>query len=312
MSGLSRHMYRCPVVTGKKTSVVRNILAKTSRYSSKSDSNEQTNSDWIGPDDDIVRTEGIDNSEWIDLNEETIPSPKSNYQIQSRLSTTVSIRVDLYEEVTGKKAGEIFDDSDVLSCDSRSQSPRRSLENSSRYYPFQSETDFALAQWFLSAKCTKGDIERFYGDMRLGRIHQLLSFSSHNELMSKIHNIPYGIPDDVWKISEIEVEQEIIGLAPSIYQIRYRDIVKVLQFLIGHEPFKHHLSYAPVRQFSGAGIDNRIYDEMHTADWWWRTQEEIPDGGTIIPILLASDKTMLSLHHGDQSVWPIHFYQFKY
>ena len=55
--------------------------------------------------------------------------------------------------------------------------------------------------------------------MRLGRIHQLLSFSSHNELMSKIHNIPYGIPDDVWKISEIEVEQEIIGLAPSIYQI---------------------------------------------------------------------------------------------
>ena len=91
LSGLSRHMYRCPVVTGKKTSVVRNILAKTSRYSSKSDSNEQTNSDWIGPDDDIVRTEGIDNSEWIDLNEETIPSPKSNYQIQSRLLCHVHV-----------------------------------------------------------------------------------------------------------------------------------------------------------------------------------------------------------------------------
>ena len=45
---------------------------------------------------------------------------------------------------------------------------------------------------------------------------------------------------------------------------------------------------------------------MHTGDWWWRTQEEIPDGGTIIPILLASDKTMLSLHHGDQSAWPIY------
>jgi hypothetical protein len=151
------------------------------------------------------------------------------------------------------------------------------------------------------------DIERFYGDIHLGRIHQLLSFSSHNELMSKIHNIPYGIPDDVWKISEIEVEQEIIGLAPSTYQIRYRDIVKVLQFLIGHEPFKYHLSYAFVRQFSGAGIDNRIYNEIHTANWWWRTQEEIPDSGTIIPILLASDKTMLlSLHHGDQSVLPIY------
>jgi hypothetical protein len=317
LSGLSRHMYRCPVLTGKKTSVVKNIPAKSSRYSPKSDGNE-TDSDWTGLDKVTAPTDGIDDSEWIDLDEEIMPSLKSIHRIQSRLSTTASIKVDLYEEVTGKKAGQIFEDSDVFSRDDisggrsggrssgRSESPKRSPEHSSRYHPFQSETDFALAQWFLSAKCTKGDIERFYGDPRLGPIHQLLSFSSHNELMSKIHDIPHGIPDDIWNISEIEVEQEIIGLAPSIYQIRYRDIVKVLRFLIGHEPFKHHLSYAPVRQFSGAGIDNRIYDEMHTANWWWRTQEEIPDGGTIIPILLASDKTMLSLHHGDQSVWPIY------
>ena len=75
---------------------------------------------------------------------------------------------------------------------------------------------------------------------------------------------------------------------------------------MGYEPFEHYLLYTPVRQFSSAGADNQIYDEMHTGGWWWRTQEEIPDGGTIIPILLASDKTMLSLHHGDQSAWPIY------
>ena len=75
-----------------------------------------------------------------------MPSPKLNHQIQSRLSIIMSIRVDLYEEVIGKKAGEIFDDSNVLSHDDRSQSLRRLPEHSSRYYPFQSETDFALAQ----------------------------------------------------------------------------------------------------------------------------------------------------------------------
>jgi hypothetical protein len=139
-------MYRCPVVTGKKTSVVRNILAKTLRCSSKSDSNEQTDSGWIGLEDVAVQTEGIDDSEWIDLNEETMPSSKSNYQIQSRLSTIASIRVNSYEEVTGKKAGQIFDDSDIPSHDGSSQFPRRSPEHLSRYHPFQSETDFALAQ----------------------------------------------------------------------------------------------------------------------------------------------------------------------
>ena len=84
--------------------------------------------------------------------------------------------------------------------------------------------------------------------MHFGQIHKLLSFSSRHELLSKIHDIPYGIPDDIWNITEIQVEQEIIGLPPHIYQIQYRNIKSVLEFLMGHSPFEHHLSYAPVRQ----------------------------------------------------------------
>jgi len=114
--------------------------------------------------------------------------------------------VDLYKKITGKKASEIFDDSDILSHDSRSQSPRKLSEHSSRYYPFQSEIDFTLAQWFLNIECIKENIKRFYKDMCLEQIYQLLSFSSHNELISKIHNIPYDIPDNIWKISKIEIE----------------------------------------------------------------------------------------------------------
>jgi hypothetical protein len=296
-------MYKCPVVTGKRTvvtgkrtSIIGNTQAETQQYSSQSNSDKQRNDNcYERPDNNNY--EQSDN-EWVDLNEETISG-------QSRFSTTASIRIDSYEEVTGEKAGQIFDDFDILNRDGKSKLPRKSPEHLSRYYPFQSETDFAFAQWFLSAKCTKGDIDRFYGDLRLGQIHKLLSFSSHHELLSKIHDIPYGIPDDIWNITEIQVEQETIGLPPCTYQIRYRNIISVLEFLMGHGPFEYHLSYTPVRQFCGTS-DDRIYDEMHTGDWWWRTQGEIPDGGTIIPVLLASDKTMLSLHHGDQSVWPIY------
>ena len=266
-SGLSHYIYRYPIVIGKKINVTRNISAETPPYLSQSYGYEQRDSDWISLNEVTTQTDRIDDDEWIDLDEDSTSSPKSICGNQSRLSTTASIRIDSYEEVTGKKAGQIFDDSDIPSRDGRSQSSKRSPEHSSRYHPFKSETDFALAQWFLSAKCTKGDIEKFYEDKRLGQIHQLLSFSSYNELMSKIHDIPYGIPDDVWKISEIEVEQETIGLTPSTYQIRYRNVKSVLEFLLGHGPFERHLSYAPVRQFSGAGIDNWIYDKMHTTNW---------------------------------------------
>ena len=135
------------------------------------------------------------------------------------------------------------------------------------YYPFRSETDFAAAQWFLSTGCTKGDIDRFFGDKHLEAMQNLLSFTSYDELMGKIYDIPHGIKNDAWNITEIKVEQETIGLLPSTYQIRYRNIISVLEFLMGHEPFEYYLSYAPVRQFGGAGADNRIYDEMHTGDW---------------------------------------------
>ena len=102
-------------------------------------------------------------------------------------------------------------------------------------------------------------------------MQNLLSFTIYDELIGKIYDIPYGIKNDTWNITEIEVEQKTIGLPPSTYQIQYQNIISVLEFLMDHEPFEHYLSYAPVRQFGSAGADNWIYDEMYTGDWWWRT-----------------------------------------
>ena len=45
---------------------------------------------------------------------------------------------------------------------------------------------------------------------------------------------------------------------------------------------------------------------MYTADWWWETQGKVPKGATIIPILLAIDKTMLTQHYSDESAQPIY------
>ncbi len=34
-------------------------------------------------------------------------------------------------------------------------------------------------------------------------------------------------------------------------------------------------------------------------NWWWEKQKELSIEATIIPILLASDKTVMSLSYGD-------------
>ncbi len=45
---------------------------------------------------------------------------------------------------------------------------------------------------------------------------------------------------------------------------------------------------------------------MHTGNWWWKQQIEYPPGATIISILLLNDKTVMSLNHGDQMLWPVY------
>ncbi len=84
--------------------------------------------------------------------------------------------------------------------------------------------------------------------------------------MARIYDIPYGIKDDTWKVAEVKVEQETIGSLPKCYLIWYHDIVKVIIFLLSYSPFAHYLLFVPVRQFSGTGNDNQIYNEIYTAN----------------------------------------------
>ena len=50
----------------------------------------------------------------------------------------------------------------------------------------------------------------------------------------------------------------------------------------------------------------QIYSEMNTGDWWWDTQDQLPAGATIVPVICASDKTHLTNFSGDQHAWPLY------
>ena len=52
--------------------------------------------------------------------------------------------------------------------------------------------------------------------------------------------------------------------------------------------------------------NDRVYNEIYTGNRWWEKQKKLSVKATIIPILLASDKTVMSLSHGDQVLWPVY------
>ena len=87
---------------------------------------------------------------------------------------------------------------------------------------------------------------------------------------------------------------------------------------MGHRLFVPHMAYVPIQHYSTDNPENlkivdkdeQIYGEMYITDWWWRTQQVFMDFGvqnaTIIPVLLATDKTVLTEHARDMAQWPVY------
>ncbi|KAJ3519654.1 hypothetical protein NM688_g9270 [Phlebia brevispora] len=92
----------------------------------------------------------------------------------------------------------------------------------------------------------------------------------------------------------------------EVLDLWHRDPVECIYELIGNPAFQEIMAYAPERVFADKEMLKRVIDEMWTADWWWEIQEELPAGATVASVILASDKTKLSLFRGNQVAWPVY------
>ncbi|TGZ78081.1 hypothetical protein EX30DRAFT_300061, partial [Ascodesmis nigricans] len=42
------------------------------------------------------------------------------------------------------------------------------------------------------------------------------------------------------------------------------------------------------------------------SEWAWNTQEKLPDGVTLLPLIFASDQLVLTTYSGDKKAWPVY------
>ena len=119
------------------------------------------------------------------------------------------------------------------------------------------------------------------------------SFHSADELWTLLQNLEFGFGSQSWTSFTIE--------SGTLWT---RNLLQCIRFLLGHLPFGEDMVYGPMRIFDTSG--RRIYNEIYTADWWWETQNVIPEGGTVVPLLFGSDKTHLTNFSGDKAAWPLY------
>jgi len=167
---------------------------------------------------------------------------------------------------------------------------RKYSEQWNPWHPFQSAHDFQQAQSFSQQtkmwinQHLRGGLDNF----------KIESFQSADALRKLLSELNFGLGDEGW----IEDHSHIFG---TLY---CRDIFKCIQFLLAHLPFQAHLNFEPVRLPDSES--RRIYSEMNTGDWSWDTQDQLPAGAKIVPVICASDKTHLTNFSGDQQAWPLY------
>jgi len=124
--------------------------------------------------------------------------------------------------------------------------------------PFSSEDDFDLASWFVRSKVAKSQIYAYFAQGLGGTDSR--SFRSAYTLQQHLDVLDPFREYLVWAEASIDDGRHVT----TVY---YRNIIDCVRYLIRQVVYSSDIVYAPIREHDLSG--ERLYSEMHTADWWW-------------------------------------------
>ncbi|CAE7232083.1 unnamed protein product [Rhizoctonia solani] len=129
-------------------------------------------------------------------------------------------------------------------------------------------------------------------------------WSHCNAMLDDVDNLAHG-PE--FEQSEIEIFD---GRRPRPQFMVFRDLIEIIKDFLSNSAFKSHMRYAPWRLYTSASKTERVYADMAASDWWWREMEKLVEQGyrdaTIVPLIIATDQTTLSIMCGGQKAYPVY------
>ncbi|KAJ3711136.1 hypothetical protein DFJ43DRAFT_1154481 [Lentinula guzmanii] len=166
--------------------------------------------------------------------------------------------------------------------------------------PFESEIDWNIACWAKTRGPSSTALTELLAIDGVCDKHGL-SFRTASQLNAIIdHKLPSIRPK--FKRREVVVQNQA-------FEMYFRDVLECVKVLYGDAEFAEYLKYAPERHFNDRQFEEQLFHDMHTGGWWWSTQAKLDKhagpGRTVIPIILSSDKTQVTLFR-NKSVYPVY------
>ncbi|KAJ4467159.1 hypothetical protein C8J55DRAFT_438964, partial [Lentinula edodes] len=84
-----------------------------------------------------------------------------------------------------------------------------------------------------------------------------------------------------------------------------RDILECIRALYGNLDHCQYLCFTPERHYVDSDNTMRLYHDFNTGKWWWNTQVPDKPGATIVPVIISSNKTQITLFR-NKAVYPVY------
>ncbi|KAJ6559035.1 hypothetical protein B0H10DRAFT_1846098 [Mycena sp. CBHHK59/15] len=204
----------------------------------------------------------------------------------------------IIDKFPGRLAGRPIPSSRKQNSEQKYGSTLEDSAEGNPYAPFNSKLDWEIARW---AKLRGAGSTAFTDLLHIDGAHKSLdlSFGTSAQLNKIIDEKLPGRPKFTWL--EVVVNGEV-------FHLYSRDIIECVRVLWGDSDFAPYLFVAPERHYIDKDKTIRMYHNMHTSKWWWSTQEAVEKenpGDTIIPIIISSDKTQLTVF-GNKTAYPVY------
>lgn len=183
------------------------------------------------------------------------------------------------------------------------------------WYPFRSRAEFELADFVYK----KEQLSATGTQQLLDIIGALLvphgdtpPFASSVDLHATIDAIKVGdVPWQSFSTHYTGVFPE--GVPPSWmtadYEVHFRDPHAVVQQMLSNPSFASDFDPVPHRDFDDK--EERVYSDFMSGNWAWRQADQLAKepgnhGAMVVPIILGSDKTTVSVATGQNDFYPLY------
>ncbi|KAG1796715.1 uncharacterized protein HD556DRAFT_1441400 [Suillus plorans] len=153
------------------------------------------------------------------------------------------------------------------------------------YYPFASLQDWELGSFLLRSSLSMAAIDEF---LWLELVKGLpLSFRTAKDLRGHAELLP---PVPKWQYRVISITH------PTKQPVHFYwcDPLDCIEALFNHLLFAKELDLTPTRVYDTVERTMRIYSEWMMGDTTWSMQSQLPDGATLLGVILSSDKTNIT------------------